>query len=813
MKKLPALLRKSLKVFFYLILTFVVAVSLVVIFSGDSDYQGSLDENIIIDVTQLNPVHVDKVVQPESITEIVKAVKTSTGVISIGGGRFSMGGQTAIEGSLHLDMRQYNKVIAFSKEQREITVESGITWRKIQQYIDEHDLAVKIMQTYANFTVGGSMSVNVHGRYIGHGPLISSIRSFKIVLADGSVKEASPTVNPHLYFSAIGGYGGIGVITEVTLMLEPNTPVERKTFTMDFKDYKNHFFKQIRDNKKVIFHNADLYPPEYDSVRDVSWYTTDKDVTIDERIIDEDRSYWLLPKLVSFVTNMPYGKEFREHIYDPLYYMSDRIAWRNWEASYDVRELGEGDRSEDTYVLHEYFIPVNNLDSFVPKMRKVFQSNDVDVLNVSIRHALPDTGSYMAWAREEVFAFVVYYHQKTTKEAQEEVGKWTREMIDAILSEGGTYYLPYQAHATTEQFKKAYPNADNFFDVKRKIDPDNRFQNKLWEKYYPSKKQQTRDFLGQVKNYYKGEEQTYLSMPEWYLVFNPNEYAHFLKMGNNPSDFPFFASIDEYWTLYDYVNKLTAGVYPENSEYQTMLQVIGISTTAEYMVKGLYENTIGRFTRWTASADTPEDILIQQAHTAYADLIFTEAWYKFPFCSWAKKIWSEPDFFGKNFVRKLERKIYFTAEFVFKALYAKLIGFGAQTAYEQSDGLVTMQVKMDAGLISSIDPRIKLLKDFGNNNLVVTLPRWGGFTEIIPKLAEAEIKFVNISGNDDILVTVIADKKTNESINDGKYLFSSLVISPENKKRLAYSVKVGELSQFINALKQQGMSLEHVYDY
>jgi len=62
-------------------------------------------------------------------------------------------------------------------------------------------------------------------------------------------------------------------------------------------------------------------------------------------------------------------------------------------------------------------------------------------------------------------------------------------------------------------------------------------------------------------------------------------------------------------------------------------------------------------------------------------------------------------------------------------------------------------------------------------------------------------------------VTVITNKKTNENINDGKYLFSSLVISPANKKRLAYSVKVGKLSQFINALKRQGMSLEHIYDY
>ena len=813
MKKLPAFIRKSLKFFAYFLLTFIIAVSLVVVFSGDNDYQGSLDENIITDITQLNPVHVRKVIQPKSIEEIVTAIKTSTGAISIGGGRFSMGGQTAIEDSLHLDMRQYNNVVNFSQEQKEVTVQSGITWRKLQQYIDEYNLSVKIMQTYANFTVGGSMSVNVHGRYIGHGPMISSIKSFKIVLADGSLKQASPTMNPHLYYSAIGGYGGIGVITEVTLQLEDNTPVERKTFTMDVKDYKKHFFKQIRDNKNVIFHNADIYPPDYDTARDVSWYVTDKDVTIDERIIDKNRSYWLLPKLVSFASNMPFGKKIREYIYDPLYYMSDRIAWRNWEASYDVRELGEGDRSEDTYVLHEYFIPVNNFDSFVPKMRKVFRSNEVDVLNVSIRHALPDTGSYLAWAREEVFAFVVYYHQETSKEAQQKVGKWTREMIDAILSEGGTYYLPYQPHATTTQFRKAYPNAEKFFKVKQQVDPNNRFQNKLWEKYYPSKKQQTQAFLGQVKNYYKGEEQTYLTMPEWYLVFNPNEYANFLKAGNNPSDFPFFSSINEYWKLYDYVNKLTDGVYPENSEYQTMLQVIGVSTTAEYMIKGLYENTIGRFARWTASSDTEEDILIQKAHAAYAKLIYTEAWYKFPFFSWATKIWSEPDFFAENFIRKMERKLSFTTEFVFKSLYAKLIGFGAQTAYEESDGLVTLQVNADANLISAIDSRIKILKDFGESNLVITLPRWGGFTEIIPKLTKANVQFTQISGNDDILVTVIADNKNNEKIDNGKFLFSSLVISPKDKIRLAYTVKVKKLTAFINALKPLGITLEHVYDY
>lgn len=488
MKKILYWTKKFLKIATLTLLLLIGAVAFALISNSPKPYEAPHDQNIVNDITQLNPVRVKTVIKPRTITDIVNAIKDSRGPISIGGGRYSMGGQIVLDESLHLDMRSYNKIISLSKKEREITVESGITWRKIQEYIDPHNLSIKIMQTYANFTVGGSMSVNVHGRYIGHGPLISSIKSFKIVLADGSIKMASPKTNSELYYSTIGGYGGIGVITEVTLLLDMNTRVERKTFAMDLNEYKDHFFRNIRDNKKVVFHNADLYPPNYDSVRDVSWYITDKEVTIKERLISVDREYTLLPRLIPIVFSMPFGKEIREHIIDPLYYMEDRVAWRNWEASYDVRELGEGDRSDVTYVLHEYFIPVNNINTFIPKMRAVFQQFDADILNVSIRHALPDTGSYLAWAHEEVFAFVVYYQQGTTQDDQRAVGQWTRAMIDAILSEDGTYYLPYQPHATVEQFHKAYPNAEKYFSIKKQVDPNNRFQNKLWEKYYLSTK-------------------------------------------------------------------------------------------------------------------------------------------------------------------------------------------------------------------------------------------------------------------------------------------------------------------------------------
>jgi FAD/FMN-containing dehydrogenase len=59
----------------------------------------------------------------------------------------------------------------------------------------------------------------------------------------------------------------------------------------------------------------------------------------------------------------------------------------------------------------------------------------------------------------------------------------TRSLIDAALATGGTYYLPYRRHATPRQFLRSYPMAESFFREKRRHDPDELFQNGLYESY------------------------------------------------------------------------------------------------------------------------------------------------------------------------------------------------------------------------------------------------------------------------------------------------------------------------------------------
>lgn len=439
---------------------------------------------IVNDITRLNPIAVGAVIAPTSTEEIVDAVKQSGGPIAVGGARHSMGGQIAAAGGLHIDMRHFDRILDFSPAQKTIRVQAGVRWRQIQERIDASDLSVAIMQSYANFTVGGSLSVNVHGRYVGLGPIISSVRALTIVLADGSVVEASRIQNPDIFNGAIGGYGGIGVITEATLELTRNVKLKRQDQTMPIGEYARYFVDGVRSAPTVVFHNADIYPSAYKTVRAISYTSTDEPVTVADRLRPQDASYRLDRFAFWVGSEWPFGKPVRQYLVDPIRFRSEPVVWRNYEASYDAAALEPASRAASTYVLAECFVPIDRFDDFVPQMRQVFQRHRVNVVNVSIRHAKQDPNSLLAWARTEVFAFVVYYKQDTSVAAREEVGRWTRELIDAALDAGGSYYLPYQIHATDAQFLRAYPRAQEFFALKRRLDPTNKFRNELWNKYY-----------------------------------------------------------------------------------------------------------------------------------------------------------------------------------------------------------------------------------------------------------------------------------------------------------------------------------------
>ena len=803
--------RKIIAIPFYLFLTFILYIFLLIKFSGDPGFDNVITNKRINDVTQLNPIHVNKIINPTTTEEIINAIQSTTGPISIGGGKYSMGGQTAFENSLHIDMRQFNQILDLDVERKTITVQPGISWRDIQSYIDPHDLSVKIMQTYANFTVGGSISVNCHGRYIGHGPIISSVVEVKIITIDGNLIIANREINQEIFNAVVGGYGGIGVIVEAKLKLADNLKVERNVNRMSVDQYNAFFDKNIKDNAGVVFQNGDLYPPKYDQVMNISWHETTKELTEEERLRPLDDTYWLERKLVGAISWGDFGKWVRRTMVDPLLYDTEKVVWRNNEASYNVLELEPKSRDKSTYVLQEYFIPVNNINSFIPKMKGVYEKYNVNVINVSLRHAEPDDESFLSWANEEVFAFVIYYKQKTSAEARESVKQWTLEMTDAILSENGSWYLPYQPHASVEQFNKAYPNSFKYFAIKDSLDPQYRFTNKLLDKYNPYIQNNLESKKDEIAGYLKSEEQTILTVPEWYLVFNPEEYANYLEEGDNPSKFPFYRSIDEYWKLYDRSLSLASEAYPENEEYKTMLQVIGVSVTMEYGVKMIYENSFGwLFSLFAEDEMSEKEHVINNAHRAYSDFIYHTAWYEFEFLPWIGKVWSAEEVNESSFLRRWERTLFFTLEFSFKAFYAQLIDYAATATYEPPIEEIYLYASSKTTIPEDKDLHIMAKQ---NSSYLIGVTRWGAFTEKMIDLSNLDIEIHDISGNDEIVVSVLGNTAKNISYNDAVLLYESEVVTDSQLKRSVIILPVGDLLPFISHANKSELVIEHVYDF
>jgi FAD/FMN-containing dehydrogenase len=779
---------------------------------------------IVNDVTKLNPIVVAEVIEPTTLEEIVAAVKTHAGPIAIGGGRYSMGGQTATPGALQIDMRRFNKVLAFDSIAKTITVQPGIRWRDIQERVDPANLSVKIMQTYDNFTVGGSLSVNVHGRYIGLGPLVLSVRSIKLVLADGRVVTASPTVNPEMFYGAIGGYGALGVIVEASLDLADNVNVKRKRELIPASKYHDYFFSQIRDSASVIFHNGDIMPDDYSMVSAVSYIRTDEPVTVPERLIPRDRSYRLNRFAYWVISEWPFGKGIRRRIIEPQMYRGNVIEHRNYEASYDVADLEPKSRESSTYVLQEYFIPVERFDAFVPKMRAVFHKHDVNIINVSIRHAKPDPGTLLAWARGEVFAFVVYYKQGTDTEARRKVGIWTREMTDSILSVGGTYYLPYQPHATDAQFLAAYPKAPALFALKKRLDPGNKFRNTLWDKYYTPRVSpelapvgaEARARLDTTKDYLRDEGQTFLTHPEWYIVYSSDEYAAWMR-DRLPTSFPYLASIGQYWVNYAEARALTRNTYPFNGGYNVMLGVIGTSYSAEPMLKGLYENSIGRFSGWTAGHQlSDEDRYAYRVAEDYGRFIHIYPWYQYPFAKKLGGLWTELPLWGDHVIRKWERKFFLSLEYGIKAVYAAMIEVATHAAYGVAEDRMQLVATGWTDALAAAFPKVEVKARLDSVHTLLAAPRYDEFRDLMLALAHqrAKVRFTEIAGNDDIFVTGVAPAGWRSPVVAGQVVYSLPLPSDATHERVAMRVKVPELLNVLAALEaERGLAVDHIYDY
>jgi hypothetical protein len=307
------------------------------------------------------------------------------------------------------------------------------------------------------------------------------------------------------------------------------------------------------------------------------------------------------------------------------------------------------------------------------------------------------------------------------------------------------------------------------------------------------------------------ESLTFLTLPEWSIVYAAEEYARFVSRAA-PSQFPYVRSGLQYWSYVDAVCEVTSREYPFNMGYHVMLGVIGTSFSVELLLKGIYENTVGRLFEWISSYDTLEDRFAARTAVEYGAFMHTVPWYEFPFGARLGALWSETPLRGPHPLRKWERRFALTAEYGTKAVYGWIIRQATQSAYAPED--LELQAWIDRAPEAIFqDKRVQLVKTIGPGSYVVRLPRYEPFTEVVRMLAQQNVEFLNIAGNDEILITAVAKGELTESFPAGQLMTNLRFVSEPTARRLAVRVPVKNLSQLFAWLSQRGVTIEHVYDY
>jgi len=442
------------------------------------------------DASNLNKTKIDSIVKvsmnPDEatvqISNLVRIANQQGKKISIAGSQHSMGGHTIYVNGIVLDMKGFHQM-QFDSIHNTLTVGSGARWSEIIPYLDGYRKSVAVMQSKNSFTVGGSISVNCHGWQPNSPPIASTVESFRLIKADGGMVNCSRTENSELFSLVLGGYGLFGVILDVKLRVVDNQVYKLNQEIIKSDDYIKEFTRLTdgRKNVGMVYGRININPAHFMEEAILSVFNVDETPNLPS--LHEAGYAGIRRTVFRASANSDYGKNLRWRAEKmSTSQLSGRKFSRNQLLNEGVEVFQNGDTNY-TDILHEYFIPKDSAVQFIRALRKIIPSFKVDLLNITVRNVKKDEDSYLRYANDEVFGFVMLFNQPRTAEAEKEMKALSQRIVDEAISMKGTYYLPYRLHATREQMHTAYPQATSFFELKKKYDPNEIFQNQFYVTY------------------------------------------------------------------------------------------------------------------------------------------------------------------------------------------------------------------------------------------------------------------------------------------------------------------------------------------
>lgn len=180
--------------------------------------------------TWLEPQPPQAVVFPESTAEIVELVRLcaqeGVAIIPFGAGTSLEGQVNAPYGGISVDLTRMDRVLAVHADDMDAVVQPGVTRSRLNEELRATGLFFPL-DPGADATLGGMAATRASGTTaVRYGTMREAVISLEAVLADGSVirtggRARKSAAGYDLSRLLVGSEGTLGIITELTLRLQP----------------------------------------------------------------------------------------------------------------------------------------------------------------------------------------------------------------------------------------------------------------------------------------------------------------------------------------------------------------------------------------------------------------------------------------------------------------------------------------------------------------------------------------------------------------------------------------------------------------
>ncbi|MCS4187841.1 FAD-binding oxidoreductase [Salinibacter ruber] len=401
-------------------------------------------------------------------------------VIARGAGRsygdaslLDSGGTTLLTGRL-------NRMLSFDSDTGVLRAEAGVRLREILEAFVPRGWFLPVTPGTKEVTLGGAVAFDIHGKnHHRDGGISNFVREIELLTAGGKTVTCGPEQNADLFWATVSGAGLTGIITEVALELRPieTAYVAERTLKAD--------------NLEDAFQLFEEHEPDY--LYSVAWidclasgdslgrshlmfgrHATPDELSAKQR---RDPLGYEPDHLASLPFDLPEGvlSEHTVKAFNKLYYARQRKRDKRAVVGidpffYPLDAIGDWNRmyGESGFVQFQCVLPMEeSYDGLKEILGEVQESGLASFLAVLKRMGPPDGGLLTFPMRGYTLALDI-----PRRKGLEDL---LRDLHETVARRGGRVYLAKDAYLRPDTFREMYPALGEWLEVKRRVDPENRF--------------------------------------------------------------------------------------------------------------------------------------------------------------------------------------------------------------------------------------------------------------------------------------------------------------------------------------------------